>query len=163
MAPVWAQLYLWFVSYTQNTEGCSGQWRWYFFQIVKFISHLSGLLWTWSFVTNTCYMSSFICRWFRVNPIPGLRDIIELLELARNRAEQSIAEAHWFSRIAIWFSRIDTRFSRIECWFSRISHEQYHFRILLKNDFRKLILTPNWVVPTSIWSQKLEYWYPHDI
>ena len=77
-----------FVRYAQNTEAGSWMWRWCLWKLVKFIDNSSELLWAWSFVTNTFWMSSFICRWFHINPIPGLRDIVKLPKVARNRAEQ---------------------------------------------------------------------------
>ena len=92
MALVSSQLDLPFVRYAQNTEGWSWLWCCSLCQLVKFINNSYELFWSWIFVTNTCYMSSFICRWFRVNPIPGLRDIIEIPKVARNRAEQRKAD-----------------------------------------------------------------------
>ena len=92
MAPVAAQSDFPFVRYPQNTEGYSWLWRCSLCQLVKFIDNSSELLWAWIFVTNTCCVSSFQCRWFRVNPIPGLWDIVKSSKLARNRAEQSTLE-----------------------------------------------------------------------
>ena len=96
MAPILAPLNLSFVRYTQITDAWSWLCCWFLCQLVKFTNNSSELLLAWSFVTNTCYVFRFQCRWFHVNPIPGLRDIVELLKVAwvemRNRESFELSE-----------------------------------------------------------------------